>query len=170
MLLIALTMTTTLSGALYERQGEMYVKRDLLLTVQLMRADIRYIGYNVSGQVVLLADTSRFRFLADLDDNGTTEQIDYYLGPTSEMSSTANPNDRILYRQVTGGASPGTQVYGRGITSFIVKPYDAAGNDCRSDLTKTKSFEISMTMQRGTMLNGYYPSSYWVRRFFPPNL
>ena len=60
---------------------------------------------------ILYADTSKIIFLTDLmeppyDDphgDGNLDKIEYYLGATSELPGTPNPNDRILYRVVNGG-------------------------------------------------------------------
>ena len=51
-------------------------------------------------KALLYADTSAIKFYTDIDNDGDVDSIHYYLGPTSELSSTANPRDRMLYRQV----------------------------------------------------------------------
>lgn len=57
--------------------------------------------------------------------DGIVDTVRYYLGPTSDLSSTPNPNDRILYRVINHGSAAGSNV---GVTRFHLTYYDVLGN------------------------------------------
>ena len=40
--------------------------------------------------------------MADIDSNGTAEQVDYFVGDSTEATGTLNPNDIILKRTIDG--------------------------------------------------------------------
>ena len=98
----------------YNNNGELTIQQNLLVLAQMIEFDFRKIGYcnnwNAvmdprtkqafnSSQAIIYADESSMTFYTDLYPyDGFLDSVRYYLGPTSECSSTPNPRDRILYR------------------------------------------------------------------------
>lgn len=83
--------------------GDVLVQEILVSTVRLIEGEYRNMGFGVpeSTVSVIEADSSRLRFLTDLNrDGGMPDTIAYWIGPTSELLKTQNELDRYLYRQV----------------------------------------------------------------------
>lgn len=85
--------------------GDMLVQEMLIQTVHVVEGELRNMGFGVAEneRTILYADTSNIIFLTDLTRNGIPDTIRYYLGPTSELASTVNEQDRFLHRTVNGG-------------------------------------------------------------------
>jgi hypothetical protein len=55
-------------------------------------------GYRVKGDKIIIADSSEIKFLTDINNDGKIDSVHYIEGDVSELDSTENKNDRILYR------------------------------------------------------------------------
>ncbi|MDI6807508.1 MAG: invasin domain 3-containing protein [Candidatus Eisenbacteria bacterium] len=88
--------------------------------------DLRPAGYTlgVGDTAFAQATTEEIEFLGDIDADGTSERVKYYLGTTQELSRTINPRDRYLYRSIDG-ESPGRRVT-EGIVSLQFDFFDNA--------------------------------------------
>jgi len=89
----------------YNYGGEVIVQQNLVEVVSLLEHDFRKIGYCKDwtkipdpSQAIISADSTSIKFLTDLDNDGQVDSLRYYLGPTSELTVTPNPRDRMLYR------------------------------------------------------------------------
>lgn len=132
----------------YKYAGELVVQKNLVEIVKLIEYDFRKIGYSADyahmpdrAKSILRADTSTIWFLTDLPTDttssygdGVLDTVKYSLGATSELTSTPNPNDRKLYRQVNNSARTTANL---GLTQFKLTYFDA--ND-------TKMTGMSATM------------------------
>ncbi|MBI2619712.1 MAG: hypothetical protein HYW57_06490 [Ignavibacteriales bacterium] len=166
---IVITMNIQLHELLYEKAQHAIVKQNTATVADIFRNDLRYLGYNVTGDVFKLADTNRVRFLGDLspgDANTTPDTIYYYVGPTSEMSETPNPDDRIMYRRVNSGTPVDI---GHGVVTFSFKYYDGTGA-VTTDLASIKSLWVKIVMQGDRPINQFYPTSIWETDFHPGNI
>jgi hypothetical protein len=56
-----------------------------------------------SQRVVLIAESTRVSFRIDLPPFGSIDTLTYWLGDPSELASTANEQDRYLYRKRGNG-------------------------------------------------------------------
>lgn len=139
LLMILLRMNDTAVENNYMFNGEKIVQQNLVDLVQLLEYDFRKIGYcadwtkipNPAKAILTATDTS-ITFLTDvavdqnhLEGDGTPDVLTYFLGSKSELSSTPNPNDRILYRVVNNEPVKGSNL---GVTQFKLTYYDAMGN------------------------------------------
>lgn len=134
LLLTLFRMNDNATKNTYNFSGELIVQQNLVTTVEVLEYDFRKIGYcedpfalpHPEENAILYADTSRIKFLTDLmvppyDDphgDGIIDTLEYFLGSTSELSGTPNPNDRILYRVVNNGSARGVNL---GITKFRIR-------------------------------------------------
>lgn len=123
----------------YKYAGERVVQKNLVEIVKLIEYDFRKIGYCADyarvperAKSIVKADTSTIWFLTDLPTdttssygNGIIDTVKYSLGPASELTSTPNPNDRYLYRQVNNSARTSANL---GLTRFRLTYYDANDN------------------------------------------
>ncbi|MBI4418820.1 MAG: hypothetical protein HY563_08580 [Ignavibacteriales bacterium] len=164
---IVLTMNISLNQLLYEKAQYAIVKQNTATVADILRNDFRALGYGVSGVTpFLIADTSRVKFIGDLDDNAIIDTVEYYLGPVSEMISTPNPDDRILYRKRNSGTPFDC---GHGVTRLSLEYFDTNGSTT-STLSEIRALSIKIVMQGATQINVYYPTSIWETFLIPSNI
>jgi hypothetical protein len=130
--------------------GDMLVQEMLVQTAYLLEGEMRNMGVGVpeNERTVLYADTSRIRFLSDIDVNGVVDTVEYYAGAPSEMADTQNELDRPFYRRinstrplVVGSVTVFQLRYLTRMGSLLPTPVPAA------DLTEIHSVEITMEVQ-----------------------
>ena len=137
LLLILIRMNATAIQNNYEYSGERIVQQNLVEVVTLIEYDFRKIGYcnaqsNIPNPAVAIihADSSSITFLTDIVTpdhpfgDGSVDTLKYYVGPTSELTNTPNPNDRILYRVINHNAPVGANL---GVTQFKLTFLNSAG-------------------------------------------
>ncbi len=79
---------------------------EVVNVADVIESDFNKIGYCSDPAKInddpklLLADTSSIKFIYDVDKNGYYDTVYYYVSSTSDMASSPNPRDRILYRKV----------------------------------------------------------------------
>ncbi len=116
-------------------------------TVELSRVtnyDFTKIGFGVSGDsAIIAADSASITFLADIDDDGNEDSVQYYMGSTDELTSTPNPNDRMLYRVINGETPLSSNL---GVTGFDLTYYDASGAET-SVLRDIRTIRVSMDVE-----------------------
>lgn len=134
-----LLMTIRLNGSVNENlqryNGDLLVQDNIVTVTRMIEYDFRRIGYCKDPtqfpdptKAIILADSNRIKFYTDLgtpsnpDGDGKLDILYYYLGPTSELSITPNPRDRILYRVENNEPPKGANL---GVTVFDLKFFDA---------------------------------------------
>jgi hypothetical protein len=183
LLLSTIRVGTANSENMQSYGGELLVQENLVEITKLLEYDFRKIGYcmepnNIPDptRAILLADTSRLKFLTDVDLTGTgpdgvVDSIYYYLGPTSELASTTNPRDRMLYRVVNAAAPKGANL---GVTSFKLRYFDGQGVAIGTPVTganlqKIQTIQISLIVENTVAaeivetapVNQRYSSAFW---------
>ena len=163
--------------------GELLVQENLVEVTRLLEYDFRKIGFCKEPNLlpdptkaIILADSTRLKFLTDVDLTGTgpdgvVDSIYYFLGPTSELSSTMNPRDRLLYRVVNNDAAKGSNL---GVTSFRFRYYNVQGVELLPPVTalnlqKIQTIQISLIVENvvaGELvetapINTQYSSAFW---------
>lgn len=123
----------------YTNTDELIVQQNLVEVVKLLEYDFRKIGYcedflQVADPTksILFADNERIEFVTDIAEpplypygDGILDTLCYYLGPASELLSTPNPDDRMLYRVINNETPKGSNL---GITSFHLNYFGSQGN------------------------------------------
>jgi len=132
LLLILLRLNDAGVQNTYTYGGELIVQQNLVDLVTLLEHDFRKIGYCADWEklsdplkYIVEADSNSITFLTDVDSDGDVDTMKYYTGPTSELSNTPNPRDRLLYRVVNGETPKGSNL---GVTEFRLRYYDVLGN------------------------------------------
>jgi len=119
-------------------QNNLNLQQSIVALVDVVESDFRKIGYckdfhkiQPPNIAILAADSNSIRFMTDVPSSpgdmgdGVVDTIRYYVGPTSELASTPNPDDRYLYRIVNGNTAKGWNL---GVTQFSLRYYDALGD------------------------------------------
>ena len=152
--------------------GELKLQRNLTTLVAVMEHDFRKIGYCADHKKIpeparanLLADSTSYKFLTDLDSNGSLDSVYYYVGGPSELTDTPNPRDRYLYRVVNDGTPEGWNL---GVTRFRFRYFNALGDTLTFPISEPRevySMEISIAMETADPIDQEYtndPSAYEV--------
>ncbi len=119
-------------------QNNLNLQQSIVVLVDIVESDFRKIGYcrdykkiQPPNIAIVKADSNSIKFLTDIlssptdAGDGVVDTIYYFLGDTTELSSTPNPRDRYLYRIVNGNAAKGWNL---GVTQFNLRYYDALGS------------------------------------------
>lgn len=165
---IAYRMQDTITEKTYNHSGELIIQQNLATTARIIEYDFRKIGYcknwnliSDSTAVITYADTSEIKFLTDINDDGIVDSIHYYLGPTSELTNTANPRDRMLYRVVNDEIPKTSNL---GVTQFQLVYYDALGDTLYPPLIGKRgiiSIEINLTVENTEAYDQIYSKAFW---------
>ncbi len=124
---LRMNFTVAESGDSYE--ADVVVQESLVGLVQCIEYDFRKMGYKIDDPttVILKADSSHIRFRGDINDDGSPDTVDWFLGAAA--TSTPNPNDKLLYRRlrsggndVVSGALPGVTVFGLKYLNHEARP------------------------------------------------
>ena len=154
-----------------EETFELLTQESMVAYIDVIEYDFNRIGSGVlPGTVAITAiDTSGITFRGDVQGaypDKTPETVTYSISNKSAASSTANPNDVILYRTVNGVHtidSPG------GITQLYLRYYDVTGNQT-AVLRDIRSIGIRMIIESVHEYNGRYARAVWEKRITPANL
>lgn len=101
-ILMLLSLNIQLSDSSRESFENTHLQSSVITISEVIEYDFYKIGYNVDSNFVLLADSTRLRFCADIADSNNVDTIYYYTGTTNEASFSENPNDFPLYRVKNG--------------------------------------------------------------------
>ncbi|HCY75550.1 MAG TPA: hypothetical protein DHV28_06480 [Ignavibacteriales bacterium] len=87
----------------YISDSELKLQTNTKTLAEILDYDLRKIGYRHEGTAIILADSTHLTFMADIDSNGTAEEVEYFVGDSTEATGTLNPSDIILKRTIDGG-------------------------------------------------------------------
>lgn len=168
LLMILLRMNDKAVENTYLHGAELMVQENLVAVVELLEHDFRKIGYckrwNVlpdPSHAIIAADSNSIAFLTDLNNDGNIDTLHYYLGTTSELSNTANPRDRLLYRVENSQPARGSNL---GVTQFRLTYFDALGNQLNFPITVPSAIyimQIDVTVEDFESYNQNYSSAFW---------
>ncbi len=167
-LLILFRTNASATENTYDNSSDLIVQEDITTIVQLLENDFRKIGYCEDWtkipdptKSIIYADSSGIKFLTDTQNNGTVDTLYYYLGPTSDLPNTPNPNDRILYRQVNNNTP---QKISLGITEFNMLYFGALGDTLTFPITAPgaiSSMQITIRVENSEAYNYKYVDAFW---------
>jgi len=172
-MLILFRMNDAAVENVYNNGGELSLQQNLAVTAKVLEYDFRKIGYCAEwkkipdpSKSILLADSTRIKFLTDIDKDGSgpdgdVDTLYYYLGPASELTQTPNPRDRFLYRVVNNESPKGINL---GVTQFKLIYFDAIGDTINFPITvpsEIYTLEINLTIENVAGYNEQYSSAFW---------
>jgi hypothetical protein len=146
---------------------------NLVATASVIEHDLYKAGFRVSGGKIAKADSTELKFYCDIDNNGTKDSIHYYLSDPSMMSSTTNPNDKILYRIWNNESPKATNI----VVDFKLVYHDSLGAiisypslNNASERNKIKTISASLSIQSAEPVDGFYQGAEWQKNIIPKNL
>lgn len=170
---IALALNMQISDSSREIFQSTYNQRSAITASQVIEYDLYKVGYGVSGEKVMQADSNAVKFKSDLDNNGTIDTIYYYTGATSAMTSTSNPNDKQLFRKINNQSANLVSV----ITRFNLVYYDSIGNQLNYSFLssavqrlKIRGMRTYVKTELPDAINNLYNPMEWREMIRPKNL
>ena len=152
----------------FRSNGELRVQENLSSIVELVEYDFRKIGYCADWleipdptQSILHADSTAITFLTDIDNNAQLDTMVYFLGPTSDLLETPNPNDRYLYRVVNNERAVKVNL---GVTQFDMLYFDSLGDTVSFPIdtpSQIYTIQIDITVQDPFGYDDEFSSSFW---------
>ena len=151
----------------YNYGSDLSAQQKLGIISRLIDYDFSKIGYCKNQfpdykNAVALADSTQFKFYADMDNDGALDSVIYRLGPTTELSRTPNPSDRILYRTVYDTTAPKVTPFD-GVTVFKLIYYDNSGNLMSFPITQPENIgriKILLKTENSAPIRREYASSF----------
>lgn len=183
LLLSTIRVGTANSENMQSYGGELLVQENLVEVTKLLEYDFRKIGYCKEPnrlpdptRAIVLADSTRIKFFSDVDltgsgPDGYIDSVSYYLGSPTDLASTTNPRDCMLYRVINAETPKGANL---GVTSFKLRYFDGQGNSIpapviASSLQKIQTIQISIIIENTVAaeldetapVNQRYSSAFW---------
>lgn len=139
------------------------LQQNITTLVQIIEDDLRKIGYCRDwrlipdpSKAIRIADSSRFRFLTDVNNNGTLDSITYWITETNQLLDTPNPRDRFFLRRINNQA---WQRMNLGLTTFSLRYRDAENDPLSfpiSDPRLVAYMEINVSVETQAPLDQDY--------------
>jgi hypothetical protein len=168
MMLIIFRTSDSAAENVYNNGGELILQRNLAVTAEVLENDFRKIGYcsNWSkipdpSKSILQADSTRIKFLTDVDSDGDVDTMHYYLGLASALVQTGNPRDLLLYRVINNETPAGINL---GVTQFKLLFFNPLGDTIAFPITMPSeiyTMEINITVENTEAYDQKYSSAFW---------
>ena len=151
----------------YNYSGELSLQQNLATVATIIEHDFRKIGYCANWNImpdsgrIFLADTSKIKFLTDVQNDGVIDSMYYYLGPTSELNMTENPRDRVSYRVINNETPVKSNL---GVTQFYLIYFNPLGDTIPFPITEPDeiaTMEINLTVENTSAYDQQYSSAFW---------
>lgn len=150
----------------FASDSELQMQQNAKTLAEIMDYDLRKIGYDYDSTSFVQADSERVSFFSDIDRNGSTDVVTYFLGDTSEVTETTNPQDRILYRVVNSDTIKGPSL---GLTkakfSYLDKVYTET-----AILSDIRYVKVEFWVESIEPVDDEYLFTYWEMTINPRNL
>ena len=156
-ILAILGLNTSLTQTSYDMTSQDNSQDSIEELLAMIKYDFAKIGFGVSHPTlpIITLGNNNITFRSDVDNNGTIEQVRYFMSDSTAVTSTQNPHDCFLYRTINGSEPAGTAL---GVTDFILTYYDEGGSQTWSPAS-VRSIEIKIIVQSTFPVDGEYSLS-----------
>lgn len=168
LLLAILSLSVRFSKQASESTFSDMTKEKVSAVSEMITYDFKKVGYGASSTKISTADSTHFVFKADIDNDGSEDQVSWQW-TTTDVTSSDNPNDRLLVRTVTSGGSPNTTNIKPGITHFEVNYYDEDHQPTNVP-SEIRQIEVELEVQSAEPVGNKYLKSNWSRLYVPWNI
>lgn len=176
---LALTIArvqSNINATMYQNQFNVVVQTNAVELARQIEWDFAKIGHHVSGQKILLADSTEIRYSADIDNKYVVNSLRYFVGNTSQCSMTTNANDFPLFRIQDGS----TVTQNWGMTYFRITYYDDANVQIPTPITNVAllasihSIKVAFRLESSepvvTLQDTTWAAVTWEKNIVPRNL
>jgi hypothetical protein len=154
------------SNTAISSDSELQMQQNAKTLAEIINHDFRKIGFNYDNTAFAQADSERISFYSDIDRNGSIDSVTYFLGNPSEVTSTTNPKDRILYRKVNNDTISGPSL---GLTKAKFSYLDGVGT-VTSTFADIAYVRAELWIESIEPVDGEYLFTYWEMTINPRNL
>ncbi|MFN3872750.1 MAG: hypothetical protein ACK4R9_07090 [Ignavibacterium sp.] len=103
LLIIKLNLYST--SVSYNSDNELKLQQNAKTIAEILNYDLRKIGYNHTGTAILVADSTRIKFYADINapgtsGHGTVDVVEYFVLDSTHATGTSNTRDIVVTRVV----------------------------------------------------------------------
>ncbi len=172
-LLLLAQVNSSMRSSNYEQEFDMLNQQRIIGTNEVIRDDFYKIGYRISGNKILVADSTTIKYCSDYDNNGVSDTIRYYLGNKSELLNTTNPNDMPLHKILNSGKTLSLE----SVTNFKLIYFDSSGTKItyaslvnQSNRKLIRGIQLNIDCQSPEPVNNAYESISWQQVIKPKNL
>ena len=147
--------------------ADLRLQQNAKTLAEILNNDLRKVGYKHSKNAIITAEQKKFSFYADVDSNGTVDQVTYLLSDSTQALGTKNPHDIVLYRVVDGDTSKGPSL---GLTKLNFHYRNTSG-DLTSVIDSIKYINVEMWIETTEPVDdSTYPFTYWEMNVNPRNI
>lgn len=171
-ILIILSLNMRMSDSANQLYQDTFNQRNAITSAQILEYDFYKIGYNVTGNKIIQADSSIIKYLSDVDNNGTVDTVTYYTGSKTALTSTANPNDMELFRKLNQTINSISIV-----TRFYLSYFDSANTNLpyatltnQSSRDKIRTIQVLVKTELPDSTGNLYSPVDWRKKIRPKNL
>jgi hypothetical protein len=172
-ILILANLNFSISAAASDNLYSGIVQRGLTSATDLIEFDFYKIGYRSSGNKIEIADSNEIKFYSDIDNDGVSDKMHYFVGDPKSFTETSNPNDFLLTR-MKNKEKPAASIP---VVDFKLTYYDSLGQkidyallSSQSERDKIKTLRIRMQCESDGMIDDHYEAVEWEKTIKPKNI
>jgi len=173
MYLLLFQVNSQISMTSIEILQSTFSSRNTVDAVTVLEYDLNKLGYRVAGDFITAAEENKIEFWSDINNEDSTVKVLYFLGDSTEVSGTINPNDRPLYRRVADGDTQMVSV----VRDFKITYLDSAYNKIsyaslnnQTNRNKISGTRVYLRIESSQPSEGIYPYIEFKRTIIPKNL
>ena len=172
-ILIFANLNLSISTASAENLYSGIVQRGLTSATDLIEFDFYKIGYRSSGNKIEIADSNEIKFYSDIDNDGISDELHYFVSDAKKFTETSNPNDFLLTRE-KNKEEPAASIP---VVEFKLTYYDSLGQkidyallSSQDERDKIKTLRIRMQFESADMIYDHYEAVEWEKTIKPKNI
>ena len=172
-ILILANLNFSINTAASENLYSGIVQRGLTSATDLIEYDFYKIGYRSSGNKIEIADSNEIKFNCDIDNDGISDEIHYFVEDEKSFTETSNPKDYLLTRE----KNKEKLVASIPVVDFKLTYYDSLGQiidyallSSQSERDKIKTLRIRMECESAEMIEDHYEAVEWEKIIKPKNI
>jgi len=173
-ILILANLNFSINTAASENLYSGIVQRGLTSATDLIEYDLYKIGYRSSGNKIEIADSNEIKFYSDIDNDGVSDELHYFVSDAKFLTETSNPNDFLLTRKKNKEKS----VASIPVVDFKLIYYDSLGqkidyallSSSQTDRDRIKTLRIRMECESADMIEDHYEAIEWEKTIKPKNI
>lgn len=166
-ILMIVTLNINMNSSGDEIFKSSYSQSAAISSAQVIESDIYKAGYKATGNKVLQSDSINFKFVSDINNDGSSDTVYYY-------RSTSSTPDKPVYRKVNSAAAIIVGSY----SQFTFSYYDSLANilsyptvSTQTGRNRIQSIELTSIIRwPSPNSDSVYQSASWRKLISPRNL
>jgi hypothetical protein len=141
-LIMSTKMSVVMSDNGQQANVSLAAQENCVTLSKMLESDLSKTGHKKFGNPMVITDSTRIKFYADIDDNGTLDSVTYYSGPLTSSFISLNPRHLLMYRTW----NTKTTTMNLGVTKFKVLYYDSSGATTTQP-SMVRAFRVKMDVE-----------------------